>query len=62
MTQVAFAAHVGVPVQRTNELISGKRGITPETVWLLAAVLNTTPEFWINLQAAHDLAKNRPAK
>jgi addiction module HigA family antidote len=62
VTQVAFAAHVGVPVQRINELIRGKRGVTPETAWLLAAALNTTPEFWINLQVAHDLAKKRPAK
>lgn len=62
VTQVAFAAHIGVPVQRINELIRGKRGVTPETAWLLAEALNTTPEFWINLQVAHDLAKNRPAK
>jgi addiction module HigA family antidote len=62
ISQVAFAAHLGVPVQRINELIRGKRGITPETAWLLAAALNTTPEFWINLQAAYDLARSRPAE
>ena len=62
ITQVAFAAHLGVPVQRINELIRGKRGITPQTAWLLASALNTTPEFWINLQAAHDLALSRPVE
>jgi len=62
ISQVAFAAHLGVPVQRINELVRGKRGITPETAWLLSQALNTTPEFWINLQAAHDLAKSRPEK
>jgi addiction module HigA family antidote len=62
ISQVAFAAHLGVPVQRINELIRGKRGITPETAWLLAAALNTTPEFWINLQAAYDLARSRPTE
>jgi addiction module HigA family antidote len=62
ITQVAFAAHLGVPVQRINELIRGKRGVTPETAWLLAQALNTTPEFWINLQAAYDLARSRPAE
>lgn len=62
ITQVAFAAHLGVPVQRINELIRGKRGVTPQTAWLLAAALNTTPEFWVNLQTAHDLALNRPAE
>jgi len=61
LSQVAFAAHLGVPVQRINELVRGKRGITPQTAWLLAQALDTTPEFWINLQAAHDLARSRPA-
>jgi antitoxin HigA-1 len=60
ISQVAFAAHLGVPVQRINELVRGKRGITPETAWLLSQALNTTPEFWLNLQAAHDLARSRP--
>jgi len=62
ISQVAFAAHLGVPVQRINELIRGKRGITPETAWLLSQALNTTPEFWINLQTAYDLARSRPAR
>lgn len=45
VSQVAFAAHLGVPVQRINELVRGKRGVTPETAWLLALALHTTPEF-----------------
>ncbi len=61
LTQVALAAHINVSVQRINEIIRGKRGITPETAWLLAQALNTTPEFWLNLQAAYDLAVTRPA-
>jgi addiction module HigA family antidote len=61
-TQVALAEHLGVPVQRVNELVRGKRGVTPETAWLLSQALNTTPEFWLNLQAAFDLAISRPAK
>lgn len=60
ISQVALAAHLGVPVQRINELIRGKRGVTPETAWLLSEALNTTPEFWMNLQASHDLARTRP--
>ena len=62
ISQVAFAAHLGVPVQRVNELVRGKRGVTPETAWLLSQALNTTPEFWINLQTAYDLARTRPAE
>jgi addiction module HigA family antidote len=60
ISQVALATHLGVSVQRINELVRGKRGVTPETAWLLAQALDTTPEFWINLQAAHDLARSRP--
>ena len=62
VSQVALAEHLDIPVQRINELVRGKRGVTPETAWLLAGALGTTPEFWINLQANHDLARNRPTK
>jgi addiction module HigA family antidote len=61
-TQVALAAHIGVPVQRVNELVRGKRGVTPETAWLLSQALGTSPEFWLNLQAAYDLAMSRPRR
>ena len=61
ITQVAFAHHLHIPVQRINELVRGKRGVTPETAWLLAQALRTTPEFWVNLQRSHDLARTRPA-
>lgn len=60
LTQVAFAEHIGVPLQRVNEIVRGKRGVTPETAWLLSQALGTTPQFWLNLQSAHDLAKSRP--
>jgi antitoxin HigA-1 len=60
LTQVALADHIGVPVQRVNEIVRGKRGISPETAWLLAEAFDTTPEFWSNLQSAFDLASNRP--
>jgi len=62
VTQVDFAAHIGVPLQRVNEIVRGKRGVSPETAWLFAGALGTTPDFWINLQAAYDLAVSRPAR
>ena len=62
VTQVALAAHLGVPVQRINELVRGKRGVTSETAWLLAGAFGTTPEFWIALQTNHDLARSRPTR
>jgi addiction module HigA family antidote len=60
LTQKALAAHVGIPVQRVNEIVRGKRGVTPETAWLLSEALRTTPEFWLNLQSVHELSANRP--
>jgi addiction module HigA family antidote len=62
VTQVQFAAHVGVPLQRVNEIVRGKRGVSPETAWLFAGALGTTPEFWLNLQTAYDLAVSRPVR
>lgn len=62
VSQVALAEHLDIPVQRINEVVRAKRGVTPETAWLLAGALGTTPEFWINLQANHDLVRNRPKK
>jgi len=59
-TQMDLARHLGIPVQRVNELCRGKRGITPETAWLLSQALGTTPEFWMNLQSNFDLARLRP--
>jgi len=61
LTQKALATHVGIPVQRVNEIVRGKRGVTPETAWLLSEALRTTPEFWLNLQSIHELAANRPS-
>ena len=62
VTQVAFAEHIGVSVQRVNEIVRGKRGVTPDTAWLFAQALGTTPEFWVNLQTNYDLARNRPKR
>ena len=62
ITQVAFAKHIKVPVQRVNEIVRGKRGITAETAWLFSQAVGTTPEFWTNLQSVYDLARNRPEK
>jgi addiction module HigA family antidote len=61
LTQKALAEHLDIPLQRINEIVRGKRGITPETAWLLSAAFNTTPEFWLNLQNTYDLSRHRPA-
>ncbi len=61
-SQKGLAAHLGVPIQRINELVRGKRGVTPSTAWLLSQALGTSPEFWMNLQNNHDLSMARPKK
>lgn len=55
MTQLELAEKMGVPVQRVNTLINGKRDMTAETAILLSRALKTSPEFWMNLQIAYDL-------
>lgn len=55
MTQKALAAHLGWTYTRVNEIVKGKRGITPDTALSLSEALGTTPEFWLNLQQAYDL-------
>ena len=62
LTQVAFAEHIGVPTQRVNEIVRGKRGVSAETAWLFSQAFGTTPDFWMNLQVAHDLVSDRPKR
>lgn len=62
LSQKSVADHLGIPAQRINEIIKGKRGIAPDTAWLLSEAFNTSPEFWLNLQATHDLSIHKPEK
>jgi addiction module HigA family antidote len=62
ITQSRLAGHLGIPIQRVNEIANGKRGVTPDTAWLFAEAFGTSPEFWVNLQTQHDLAANRPSR
>jgi addiction module HigA family antidote len=55
MTQKQLAAGIRVPFQRVNELVAGKRGITPSTALRLAKYFGNSPSFWLNLQMRCDL-------
>ncbi len=55
MTQTELAERIRVPYVRVNELVNGKRRVTPSTALRLAKALGTTPEFWLNGQLALDL-------
>src|ERR671922_117914 len=57
-TQRALAEHIGVPVQRLNEIVRGKRGVSPETSWLLPQALGTTPDF-LHIAAGFRASRSR---
>ncbi|HWB17575.1 MAG TPA: HigA family addiction module antitoxin [Vicinamibacterales bacterium] len=53
--QVEVARKVGVSLNRLNEIVLGKRGITADTALRLARFLKTSPQLWMRLQADWDL-------
>ena len=55
ITQRELAAAIESPYQRVNEIVNGKRGVTPSTALRLAKYFGMTPDFWMNLQLRWDL-------
>jgi addiction module HigA family antidote len=55
LTQRELASAIHVPYQRVNELVRGKRGVTPSTALRLGRFLGTSAELWLELQACWDL-------
>lgn len=55
ITQSAFAARLGVSFPRLNEVINGKRSVTPDTALRLARVTGMSADFWLGLQQDWDL-------
>jgi antitoxin HigA-1 len=55
VTQRQLADAIHVPYQRINELVNGRRGITPSTALRLAKFFGMSPDFWMNLQLRWDL-------
>lgn len=53
--QADAARRLGVSLNRLNEIILGKRGISADTALRLAQLLKTSPQFWMRLQADWDL-------
>src|SRR5476649_965247 len=53
--QLEAARQLGVSLNRLNEIVLGKRGITADTALRLARVLKTSPQLWMRLQADWDL-------
>ena len=55
LTQKDLADAIQVPYQRINEIVAGKRGVTPSTALRLAKFFGMTADFWMNLQVKFDL-------
>ena len=56
MSVYALANAVQLPVPRLNDIVLEKRGITPGTALRLGRLFGVSPEFWMNLQTAYELA------
>jgi addiction module HigA family antidote len=54
-TPTELARQLNVPVNRITQIVQGKRGITADTALRLGHWFQTSPQFWLNLQAAHDI-------
>ena len=57
MSAIDLAKRIGVPRTRVERLVKGTTGVTPDTALRFARVFNTSAEYWLNLQAQHDLSK-----
>jgi addiction module HigA family antidote len=55
ITQRDLASAIHVPYQRINDLVNGRRGVTPSSALRLAKFFGNTPDFWMNLQLRWDL-------
>lgn len=55
MTQREAAGRLRISYPRMNEIINGRRSVTPDTALRLSRLTGTEPEFWLNLQQAVDL-------
>ena len=59
VSQAQFTRAIGVSSMRISHVIRGSRPVTAELALLLGKTLGQTPEYWLNLQSAYDLAMAR---
>lgn len=57
VSQNRLSRDINVPLNRVNDIVHGRRGITANTALRLAKFFNTTPDFWMGLQAEYDIRK-----
>ena len=59
MSAIAVARRLNVPRTRIERLVRGETSVTVDTAMRLSKFFGNTPEFWMNLQRAYDLAQAR---
>lgn len=59
ISQYRLAEATGITPSRINDLVKGRRGITPDTAIRLGAAFKVGPELWLNLQQTYDMRKAR---
>jgi len=59
LTAHQLALRTRMPATRIGEILHRRRSVSPDTAMRLARFFGSSPEFWLNLQAAHDLSKIR---
>jgi addiction module HigA family antidote len=62
ISQVELAEWIGVSYPRLNEIVNGKRAITPDTALRLEQVFGVDAQFWLNLELAWELYQARNSK
>ncbi len=55
ISQYRIAKDIGVPPRRINEIVHGKRGVSPDTALRLSRYFGMSERFWMNLQSRYDL-------
>ncbi len=62
ITQRDLSDAIHVPYQRINEIVNGRRGITPSTALRLAKFFNMSEDFWINMQLRWDMYRTKKSE
>ena len=62
MSAAELARKLAVPTNRITGILNGQRSVTGDTALRPAHFFGTSPQFWLNLQSAHDLTRNRPKR
>lgn len=57
LSQAEFARAIGVSSMRISHVVKGRRPVTAELALLFGKAFDQSPQYWLNLQAFHDLAK-----